>query len=244
MGLDHSPTIVTNDLIVYLDPANLRSYSGSGNTCYDISGKNNHGFLINTPTFNSAGALSNFSFNGSDEYINISTSPNTFTYNRSSFTVMGWVRFTSLPNPPYTGTIIAKWNVGSGQANEFILNTSDSTRTFVFAVDFEDGQSPDGTVNDLVTTNTIYTTNTWYHVCGSFNNGVLKIYLNGILENSVTNLNHTTVKTDNTAYLRSAMFYTNIFSVGQRSIIQMYNRALSDTEVLQNYNATKGRFGL
>jgi hypothetical protein len=242
MGLDQSPIIVTNDLLFYLDPGNSRSYSGSGNTCYDLSGNSNHGFLVNSPTFNSSGPASNFSFNGSTQYINISTSPNTFSYNRSSFTVMGWVRYPILPNPDYTGTILAKWNIGSGQSNEFILNT-DSGRKFVLAVDFDDGQTWDGASNDTAISTTSYTTNTWYNVCGTFNNGVTSIYVNGLFEHSVTSV-YTTVRTDNTANMRSAVFNNNIYAVGQRGILQMYNRALTAQEILQNYNATKGRYGL
>jgi hypothetical protein len=243
MGVKSGPRIIKDSLIIHLDASVSRAYSGSGNTWYDISGNNNHGYLVNTPTFNSSGAASNFSFNGTDEYVDITTSPNTFSYNRSSFTVLGWVRFTSLPNPFYAGTIIGKWNIGSDQFNEFILNTQDETRTFVLGVDFDDSLSPNNAVSDIVTTNTTYTTNIWYHVCGTFNNGVSSIYLNGILENSATSA-YTTIRTDNTAYLRSALFYTNLYSVGQRSIIQMYNRALTAQEVLQNYNATKRRYGL
>lgn len=242
MGLDHSPLVVTDDLILYLDPANLRSYSGSGNTWYDLSGKDNHGYLQNSPTFNSSGSASNFSFNGSNQYVDISTSPNTFSYNRSSFTVMGWTRYSSLPSLNYKGTILSKWNIGSGQANEFILNTSDPDRTFTFAVDFDDGLTWNSAPNDTAKTVTTYTTNTWYHVCGTFNNGVSSIYLNGVFENSATSA-YTSVRSDNTAYMRVSMFYTNIYAEGQRGIVQMYNRALSAQEILQNYNATKKRYG-
>ena len=242
MGLKHHPRVVTNDLLIYLDPANVRSYSGSGNTWYDLSGKDNHGYLQNSPTFNSLGPASNFSFNGSNQYVDISTSPNTFSYNRSSFTVMGWTRYPTLPSQNYKGTILSKWNIGSGQANEFILNTADPDRTFVFGVDFDDSSSPDATPNDIAKTTTTYTTNTWYHVCGTFNNGVSSIYLNGVFEHSVTSA-YTTVRSDNTAYMRISLFYTNIYSEGQRGIVQMYNRALSAQEVLQNYNATKARYG-
>jgi len=243
MGIAYNTSIVMDGLLFYLDAANPRSYSGSGNIWYDLSGQNNHGYLQNSPTFTSLGATSSFSFNGTNQYVDITTSPNTFSYNRSSFTVMGWTRYSSLPSPNYTGTILAKWNVGSGQANEFILNTADSPRTFLFAVDFDDSLSPDGAANDAVFTTTTYTTNTWYHVCGTFNNGVTSIYLNGVLENSVTSAN-TTVRTDNTAYLRSALFNNTIYSTGQRSVIQMYNRALSAAEIKTNYNGTKKRYGL
>jgi hypothetical protein len=243
MGIAYNTSIAVDGLILHLDPANLRSYSGSGNTWYDLSGLNNHGYLQNSPSFSSVGVSSNFSFNGTNQYVDITTSPNTFSYNRSSFTVMGWVRFTTLPSLNYKGTILSKWNVGSGQANEFILNTSDSDRTFILGVDFDDSLAPDAATNDIAKTTTIYTTNTWYHVCGTFNNGVSSIYLNGVLEHSVTNAN-TTVRTDNTAYLRIGLFYTNIYSEGQRGVVQMYNRALSAAEIKTNYNAMKKRYGL
>ena len=159
MGVKAGPRIAKDSLLIHLDASVLRSYSGSGNTWLDLSGNNNHGYLVNTPTFNSSGPASNFSFNGTDEYIDITTSPNTLSYNRSSFTVLGWVRFTSLPDPNYTGTILCKWNIGSGQANEFLLNTSDGSRTFSFWVDFDDSLSPDHAANDTAITTSTYTTN-------------------------------------------------------------------------------------
>jgi hypothetical protein len=243
MGVKSGPKIAKDSLLIHLDASVSRSYSGSGNTWLDLSGNNNHGYLVNIPTFNSSEAASNFSFNGTDEYIDISTSPDTFSYNRSSFTVIGWTRYSSLPNPNWTGVILAKWNIGSSQNNEFILNTADNARVFGFSVDYDDGLSWNDAPNDTALTTTTYTTNTWYHVCGTFNNGLLSIYLNGILENSVTSA-YTTVRTDNTAYLRSALFNNTIYSTGQRAVIQMYNRALTAQEVLQNYNATKRRYGL
>ena len=94
MGIAYNTSQVTDGLLIYLDPANPRSYSGSGSTWYDLSGNSNHGFLQNSPTYSSSGGTSSFSFNGSNQYVDITSSPNTFSYKRSTFTVMGWARFT------------------------------------------------------------------------------------------------------------------------------------------------------
>ena len=53
MGLAHSPSIVTNGLKVCFDAANPKSYPGSGTTWYDLSGNDNHGTLLNEPSFSS-----------------------------------------------------------------------------------------------------------------------------------------------------------------------------------------------
>ena len=69
-------SIVTEGLILHLDAGDSNSYSGSGNTWYDISGNNNHGTL-NGPSFINTG-LKHFVFNGSDDVasLNLSNYPN------------------------------------------------------------------------------------------------------------------------------------------------------------------------
>lgn len=64
MGLNHSPRIVTNGLVVYLDAANRRSYPGSGSTWYDLSGLDNHISFPDMPTWDGTG----FTFNGTTNY--------------------------------------------------------------------------------------------------------------------------------------------------------------------------------
>ena len=237
MGLKHHPRVVTNGLVMYLDAANTRSYSGSGLTANGLVGGIG-GTLVNGVGFTSSNGGS-FTFDGTNDYISVSSSPTTFSYNRSSFTVGGWTYMTSLPTS-YYGVILSKWNTGGGNDNEFILNTDDGNK-FLFAVDFDDSLNPSSQSNDLVLSNTTIIANTWYYVVATFDNGSIKIYVNGILENSATSL-YTSVKANTNSSLDIGRFGTTFYSIGRRGVVQLYNRALTAQEVLQNYNATKKRY--
>ena len=60
MGLNHSPSIVTNGLTLYLDAGNPKSYPGSGTAWNDLSGQGKNFTWSASPSFVSAGALSYF----------------------------------------------------------------------------------------------------------------------------------------------------------------------------------------
>ena len=231
--------IVKNGLLLNYDIASQISYINPGTTIQSTI--NNYiGTLTNGPTYNS-GNGGYLSFDGTNDYINILPSSATFSYNRSSFTVGGWTYMTSFP-VSYFGVILSKWNSGGGNDNEFILNTDDGNK-FLFAVDLDDSLNPNTQTNDLVISNTTIVANTWYYVVGTFENGTIKLYVNGVLESSVTNI-LTTVKTNLNSSLDIGRFGTSAYSTGRRAVIHMYNRALTSTEILSNFNALRGRYGI
>ena len=113
MGLSHSPSIVTSNLILALDAANPKSYSGSGNTWFDITGRGNHGTLVNGPAYssNSGGYIS---CDGTNDYIEILDN-SIFDFGSNDFTVEYWFRKNATSsNSNYWG--VNKWNSGGGGA--------------------------------------------------------------------------------------------------------------------------------
>jgi len=231
--------IVRNGLLFNYDIASPVSYINPSTTIQSTI--NNYiGTLTNGPTYNS-GNGGYLSFDGTNDYINIIPSATSFTYNRSSFTVGGWTYMTSLP-VSYYGVILSKWNTGGGNDNEFILNTDDGNK-FLFAVDFDDSLTPNSQSNDFVLSTTVIVANTWYYVVGTFENGLTKIYVNGILESSIQS-SFTTVKTNLNSSLDIGRFGTSFYSTGRRGVVHFYNRALSSTEILSNFNALRGRYGI
>jgi hypothetical protein len=231
--------IVKNGLLLNYDIASPLSYINPSTTIQSTI-NNYPGTLINGPTFNS-GNSGYLSFDGTNDYINIIPSTTSFTYNRSSFTVGGWTYMTSLP-VSYYGVILSKWNTGGGNDNEFILNTDDGNK-FLFAVDLDDSLNPNSQSNDFVLSTTVIVANTWYYVVGTFENGLSKIYINGILESSIQS-SFSTVKTNLNSSLDIGRFGTTFYSTGRRGVVHFYNRALSATEVLYNFNALRGRYGI
>jgi hypothetical protein len=84
--------------------------------------------------------------------------------------------------------------------------------------------------------------NQWYNVVGNYDGSRARIYINGILSSISTNSGITSALSGFT--LGNGSAGGNSYWKGNIANTQIYNRALSAQEVLQNYNATKGRFGL
>ena len=223
MGFSRGPKIVTDGLVLALDAANTKSYPGSGTTWTDLSGNGNNGTLTNGPTFDS-GNQGSIVFDGSNDQINTG-----LTGAISDVSVVCW----------YKGTKTARnhlWNFGVyGDTTNLSFDFNDSYDLWVYwdgngsnRVRYNiDGSFTDSTVKCAVFTHT-GTTNKVY-----FNGVELTITESGGTQ-SFSNVNGTgSFKLGDVVY-----FAGNIYNVA------VYNRALTATEVLQNYNATKGRFGL
>ena len=233
--------IITDGLVFNMDPANRASYPKSGTTAADT---------INslTGTINGANFLTTdngvFQFDGSDDYININSyasifnSPTNFSinlaFNSSNFASSGNPKLFTKGSNVGSNRSLFTWDITAKQTS------GDNNIRFVIS---------DGTnlaFNGNTTGN--LSTNTWYIVCCTYEVGVGgNMYLNGILNQSISTNTGATPNTE-TGVVQIAReenggsgsdyFYGNI------GCIQYYNRALSATEVLHNYNALKSRFGL
>lgn len=233
MSFHYSPRIVQDGLVLYLDAANTKSYPTTGTTWTDLSRSGNNGTLINGPTFNSSNGGS-VVFDGSDDYVNIGSSIDFSTYT-SGFTIGFWVR---VLNTAQTNRYLFSKRRNDGADNQFSVVYGYVGSTFELY-----GGASGGASQVIRTNSQILVNNTsWhflYYTVGSTTTG----YLDGIVKFTniypsltfVPSTNNNLISTFN-----AAGFYGNL-SLG--SMI-LYNRILSSTEVLQNYNATKSRFGL
>ncbi len=215
------PNIVTSGLVLQLDAANTKSYPGSGTTWRDLSGNGNNGTLTNSPTFSSAnGGI--FTFNGTNQFINCG---NNSSIQITVGTISAWVR-TTTPGASFR-SIIAKQSAWGLFFNDGILVTYDwgnaQTRTTGLNI-------ANGIWN--------HTAMTFTQTVGTPSNNAI-IYLNGasVLTTTIKHSNHN-------VNLQIAEANANQFLNGNIASAQIYNRALSATEVLQNYNGTKSRFGI
>ena len=218
---DYEP-IVTSGLVLNLDAGFTPSYSQSGVTWYDVSSSENNCTLLNGPTYSSSNGGS-IVFDGVDDYVSIPSSTN---WNLStSSTVSVWCKPTN-----GSGWVIAfdkgSWNgwliSGSGY---FIYNGQPG---------YDDGVSVGGA-----------SLGSWqmFTVVVDRQNALYKGYKNGayITQSSIT---QTPMTYATNLYLGSRGCVPDNFYNGATSTAYIYNRALTATEILQNYNAMKGRFGL
>jgi len=224
MALQHHPRIVTNGLVGYWDAANTRSYSGSGNTWYDLTPYGNNLTLTNSPTFNSLGYFST----GSTGYFTGAGSASIPSGN-SSYTMLLFARLSTWADS--RGLISIGGFVVNNQSNA--LRTSTSNPGYMIHYWW---------TNDLSATNNNgnIQNNQWFYVGVTFDGTTRKIYSNTVLSTSDTPSNHNV----NTSTIQLAKTYSSEYLQGDISLAQIYNRALTAQEILQNYNATKKRYGL
>jgi hypothetical protein len=225
MAFYYSPKIVTDGLVLYLDAGNQLSYPGSGTTWTDLSRSMLSGSLINGPTYNT-GSLGSIVFDGVDDSVTVANGNNFFS-GKSQVTVCVWFKLTSSVRPNLI-------NIPIGNGSTFsIENDSGSANTLLT---YFNNNNPTSFPFDL---------NNIYQIVSIFNSGSVTTYKNGVLIGTTTNNNSTlnTVGTTNLVIGRWGWTFSNSIT-GNVYITQIYNKALSAQEVLQNYNATKTRFGL
>jgi hypothetical protein len=254
MAFNYSPKIVTDGLVLALDAANVKSYPGSGTTWKDLSRGGNNGTLINGPTFNSANGGS-IVFDGVNDYIDCGNGSSLQI--TGSITVETWVYLTSLTNSNDLN-LFSKYS-NSGPNNQgWILFKSTGNYT-----SFGPGGSGGPTTNEfawlatsngslsgaLIGTGVQVSANTWYQVVGVFNssNDSMQIYTNGILRRSSVRTGQTPgvlLNASRNVCVGATPDDNSRFIQGNIPLSRVYNRALTSTEVLQNFNATKTRYGL
>jgi hypothetical protein len=234
MAIRYSPSIVTNGLVLALDVANIKSYFSGSSNFNDISGNANNGTFPNGIGFNSLNG-GNLTFNGTSQYVNCGTGLS----QAGSFSISCWLKRTGIQ--PSNGGVICGRSAGpSGYEQNYLLSVSASASpVIVFS------QSSD-TYKSIKAT-TILTNNSWYYTTGTYNTNTntLSVYVNTVLE-STGALVTDPPTTGPQYFLVGASDGTspaNWFT-GSVSIITVYNRVLSQSEIQQNYNATKARFGL
>lgn len=234
--IDSGIKIVTNGLVLWLDAAQGRSYSGSGTAWNDISGTGNNLTLTNGPTFssNNGGVIV---FDGTNDFAT-RTSPTSIPTNQSAKTMSVWFYTTNTSNNTQQ-VFTSHNNSGAGGAStqiEIRFNLNVSPQRMTIHVSNWGG-------NPVVVSTVTPSANTWYNV--AFTTGgsgtTHRIYINGSQNATATS----TLQTGNITNIFLATFSgSSEFLTGGVASALYYNRELTATEVLQNYNALKSRFGL
>ena len=247
---------VRSGLVLSLDAANARSYVSGSTTWYDVSGNNNNAAL--TAATSSIPSIGFTRTNNTRATI----SPTLNLSSTNVITVDLWVNFKTLPTVSgYTGDYGRVICELSDNFNSF-------TDAFLLSVEYEltgfrwlaathgnGGTSSGYNIKNLITP--LPAINTWYNFTVVINNSVATtnpytFYLNGVVQTNIgtTSNNGLTYDAQNTNN-----FGNRIFRIGGRgttsisqdmflSSFKIYTRALSATEIAQNFNATKARFNL
>lgn len=229
--------IVSSGLAMSVDAGNVVSYPGSGTTWYDLSGNGNNCILTNGPTY-SASNSGIMNFDGVNDYANCGTA--TSVQVNQALTLGAWVK-TAVSGK----WIMGRWSdyLSYDQAYLMYINVTnnlgmalDNNYSYWTMNDWLVGST--GTVND---NNWHYTVITWDKVGGTNN---AKIYLDTVQVGQATSPADPLNTVAQTELGIGGSPKSSGFHSGSISVAHLYNRALSQAEITQNFNALKGRYGL
>jgi hypothetical protein len=225
--------IIRDGLVLHLDAGKVDSYPRTGTLWRDLSGNNNNGTLTNfsspsPQTIWNGDNGGSIVFDGTNDFINLGTGLN-FT----SFSSCFWVKFNSLSNQ----VIITKGDWDTNNASYTIAYYSNQIRTDTF-------QST--TIYGTTTYNFSPTLGIWYHIAfiADAITSSYSLFINGVKVTFTFSNTFRTPKTD-VYSVNIGRNTTGTYPLNSNiSNTLIYNRALSSTEITQNYNALKGRYNL
>jgi|TARA_R100000081_G_scaffold91583_1_gene70015 hypothetical protein len=232
MAVGYNPKIITDNLVLCLDAANTKSYSGSGSTWTDLSGSSNNA------------SISNNTHNTGESFTITSTSDNTLSginLTGGSFSMEMWINRTGNSHDGSEAQLLTQ-DSGNNNGNgwQWKVTNSDSIIRFVYWTS--------STRSSAVTiaSDTALSNSTWYQLVVTYNGTTIKMYQN---KTEVHSSNPSSSLYGSTVAIGIGMFNQTL-SFDQRfngkiaSIKAYKGKALTATEVAQNFNALKGRYGI
>lgn len=225
-----SNKIVTDGLIFYVDAANNKSYVSGSTTWNDLSKISSVGTLTNGPTFNT-GSDGSIVFDGVDDYIDFSDITSINNSTQATFEI--WYK---------------RYSSGSDDLM-FVLGGTLNDITGIYIIDnvlYSDVSNGGGGNRIYYSYNLPFDLN-WHHIVMTFiGNSVMRTYVDTVnVASQFTSIPSNIYSTAGNTFefgrfTGSGPYYTK----GYISNAKIYNKSLSATEVLQNYDALKSRFGL
>ena len=222
-------SILTDNLILCVDSANTKSYPGTGTAWNDLSGNNNNVTLVNGPTYssNDGGYID---FDGTNDYINANSAlPDSFF--QGNLTISLWVYFNTIDTDSQ-GQAIVHHGTNSNPNGFHIMQRLSKVRLDLWGPGLSSAST--------------FSASTWYNLTFTLNNttNACAIYINGSLDASDT-LSASYTGSGNNCRIAGPIIEGGVYHDELHARIAQvlcYDKILTAAEVLQNYNAHKGRF--
>lgn len=234
MAVNYNAKVATDGLILYLDAANTKSYSGSGTVWTDLSGSGNTGTLANGPTYSSSNS-GYITFDGADDFVYT----NNFIAGPTALTICVWFSTTTTNGKKLIGFENNQLGTGSSAYDRMLYMGADGKIYFGIY---------DVTFNITASTSALNDGN-WHYAVGTYGGEgtTMRLYIDGF-SNSTTTSN---TPVNYNGYFRIGSYAldgwtgssTGYFN-GKISQVSVYNRGLTASEVQQNFNALRGRYNI
>ena len=231
MGISYNtlPT-VTDGMVLCLDAANPKSYPGSGTTWFDLSGNGNNGTNSGGPTY-SSNNKGYFEFDNTND---VSIIANSDSLNpTTALSIESWAMFavgSSLDFIFEKGNVNTQYSLFS-HGSDVVFRTKHEGDTSYHT------QNPSKTSVGVVN-------GQWHHIVGSWDGTTKRIYIDGVLKNSVSKSGNLVTTTPGAAVGRFGGTSSGYWFEGNIAKVAVYNKGLSAAEIRQNFEALRGRYGI
>jgi hypothetical protein len=233
MSLSHSPSIITQNLVLCLDAANSKSYPGSGTTWTDLSGRGNNGTLVNGVGYNS-GNLGSLSFDGVNDYVQLSTT----TLLRASSAISAWINIDDFTTgKTSTGRVFIR---NSGNNFNSLIGFYNGGYSFEVNTNSNPHEMAGRTTGNV--SSSAISAGSWFHFSLVFDSNTFYGYVNGVQTGSANIANNLLFNRigDGSTFADNYPAYMK----GKIANFKVYNRALTAAEVSQNFQALRSRFSI
>jgi len=243
MACSAGPNVVKDGIALSVDAANTKSYSGSGTDWKDLSGQGNNFSLVNSPTFSSDNR-GQIILDGTNQYAVSANNISLYQFGTNDYSYGVWVKVnSSAQNESFLSSSTEQGGVTENSWQFDFEGTNQKIRHVFRHTSGQVISYTDTTIGDKFK---------YLVVVNDRSEDELKIYVDGILIDTESNTNFRTTDVGNYS---SSSGSNGVFRVGSNrgqdafidgsiAKVHVYNKALTAAEVLQNYNAHKGRFEL
>lgn len=246
MSLAHSPVVVTKGLVLYLDAANVKSYPGTGLQWYDISGNNNTS-TISSGEFVASGYLRNL--NNVSNFFSVNVPDSDSINSALSVTTGGWtieelIYTNSVTYPEADAGAVASDSGYQTGATGFDWNHGIGNNAFQFGMASKSTGAYQDLI-DIVVPSPYNSLNVWKLRSMVWNRSLntVSLYINGAYIGG----GNTTNTAGKPIYDGNGISFGSLYGwkhYGRRSVIRIYNRVLTSAEIIQNFSALRGRYGI
>jgi len=231
--------IVTNGLVLNLDAGFAPSYPITGTTWYDLSGYDNNGTLLNGPIYSSDNGGS-ITVDGVNDRISISSSSTLNFLGTLSYSIEVWGNLQSIQDGARM-MVSREDSIGVGRDGYNIILTNMTSSTVSFSAErFASNVQNEAKVS-LLTSSVL---NTWAHYVATYDGQFYRLFFNGALVATSSLITSNITNTTSTVSIGNRGAGLGNFINMKMAVFRIYNRGLSQEEVIQNYNANRSRFGL
>jgi hypothetical protein len=220
----YHPLIITTGLQLYLDAGNPASYPGSGTTWYDLTGNGNDVVMENSVSISWTAIGGSFFSTGAIGWFSRSNGTN-IPIGNSEYTLSAWIALSTSWSAQGIMSI-GGFETGN-QSNALRTGTTNQFINYWWG-------------NDLSANSSLPNPNSWINVVAKFNGTTRSLFINGSSIGSDTPVGHNVTNSN----IQIAKTYNNEYLNADIAQVLIYDVALSDSDILDNFNNTKSRFGL